>query len=174
MSTVGGNNDTVGTIEDAHNSTTNPSLDDAEWAARPYRFPPSATSTPDTCRHEFAHLVEQTVAFANSLEPWSMKTNKVGRAWQLAKIQRLHLPLRCLSFLPPYTQESSRRSSLFRFATFFEDMALRIGQVLRGGKGKYELLEQLKGSSVFKARVVSNSSTQGEWYGVSAPMCSKD
>ena len=44
-------------------------------------------------------------------------------------------------------------------------MALRIGQVLRGGKGKYELLEQLKGSSVFKARVLSNPSIQGEWYG---------
>ncbi|MCJ1259168.1 hypothetical protein MMC24_007004 [Lignoscripta atroalba] len=42
-------------------------------------------------------------------------------------------------------------------------MALRIGQVFRGGKGKYELLEHLKGSSVFKARVLSNPSTQGEW-----------
>ncbi|KAF2253495.1 kinase-like protein [Trematosphaeria pertusa] len=42
-------------------------------------------------------------------------------------------------------------------------MALRIGQVLRGGKGKYELLEQLKGSSVFKARVLSNPSIQAEW-----------
>ena len=43
-------------------------------------------------------------------------------------------------------------------------MALRIGQVLRGGKGKYELFKQLKGSSVFKARVLSNPSIQGEWY----------
>ncbi|KAF2006447.1 kinase-like protein [Amniculicola lignicola CBS 123094] len=42
-------------------------------------------------------------------------------------------------------------------------MALRIGQVLRGAKGKYELLEQLKGSSVFKARVLSNPLIQGEW-----------
>jgi hypothetical protein len=48
-------------------------------------------------------------------------------------------------------------------------MALRIGQVLRRGKGKYELLEQLKGSSVFKAGVLSNSSIQGEWYGSLRP-----
>ena len=44
-------------------------------------------------------------------------------------------------------------------------MALRIGQVFRGGKGKYELLEHLKGSSVFKARVLSSPSIQEEWYG---------
>ncbi|KAF2278162.1 kinase-like protein [Westerdykella ornata] len=37
-------------------------------------------------------------------------------------------------------------------------MALRIGPTLRGGKGKYELLEQLKGSTAFKARVVSSHS----------------
>jgi len=43
-------------------------------------------------------------------------------------------------------------------------MALRIGQVLRGGKGKYELLEQLKGSTVFKARVVPSLSIQAEWH----------
>jgi hypothetical protein len=43
-------------------------------------------------------------------------------------------------------------------------MALRIGQVLRGGKGKYELLEQLKGSTVFKAGVVSSLSIQAEWH----------
>ena len=46
----------------------------------------------------------------------------------------------------------------------YHDMALRIGQVLRGEKGKYELLEQLQGPSVFKARVLSNPSIQGEWY----------
>jgi len=60
----------------------------------------------------------------------------------------------------------SLESSPFDFPNFFaDDMALRIGQVLRGGKGKYELLEQLKGFSVFKARVLSNSSIHGEWYG---------
>lgn len=68
--------------------------------------------------------------------------------------------------LPSYTQDLSLESSPFRFPNFFaDDMALRIGQVLRGGKGKYELLEQLKGFSVFKARVLSNPSIHGEWYG---------
>jgi hypothetical protein len=34
-------------------------------------------------------------------------------------------------------------------------MALRVGQVLRGLKGQYELLQPLKGSTVFKAKVLS-------------------
>ncbi|KAF2761991.1 kinase-like protein [Pseudovirgaria hyperparasitica] len=44
-------------------------------------------------------------------------------------------------------------------------MALRIGQVLRGAAGKYELVEALKGCSVFKARVLSSRtpSSGGEW-----------
>ncbi|KAF2125384.1 kinase-like protein [Dothidotthia symphoricarpi CBS 119687] len=42
-------------------------------------------------------------------------------------------------------------------------MALRIGQILRGAKGNYELLRSLKGSTVFKARVLSGSSTQAKW-----------
>ena len=40
-------------------------------------------------------------------------------------------------------------------------MAMRIGHILQGVKGKYEL--PLKGSSVFKARVLSNASIQPEW-----------
>lgn len=44
-------------------------------------------------------------------------------------------------------------------------MVLRIGQVLRGAKGKFELLSQLKGSSVFKARVLSSPFIQEEWSG---------
>ncbi|KAF2873062.1 kinase-like domain-containing protein [Massariosphaeria phaeospora] len=42
-------------------------------------------------------------------------------------------------------------------------MALRIGQILRGAKGNYELLSSLKGSTVFKAKVLSSPSTQAEW-----------
>ncbi|KAF1848207.1 kinase-like protein [Cucurbitaria berberidis CBS 394.84] len=42
-------------------------------------------------------------------------------------------------------------------------MALRVGQVLYGAKGKYELLCPLKGSTVFKAKVLSNPSIQAEW-----------
>jgi hypothetical protein len=34
-------------------------------------------------------------------------------------------------------------------------MALRVGQVLRGLKGRYELLQPLKASTVFKAKVLS-------------------
>jgi hypothetical protein len=60
------------------------------------------------------------------------------------------------------------------FRTWLKDMALRIGQVLRGRTGKYELLEQLKGSSVFKARVLSNPSIQGEWYASFCPSATKD
>ncbi|KAH7388831.1 kinase-like domain-containing protein [Pyrenochaeta sp. MPI-SDFR-AT-0127] len=42
-------------------------------------------------------------------------------------------------------------------------MALRIGQILRGAKGNYELLYPLKGSTVFKAKVLSSSATQAKW-----------
>lgn len=42
-------------------------------------------------------------------------------------------------------------------------MALRVGQVLRGLKGQYELLHTLKGSTVFKARVLSNNPVQESW-----------
>ncbi|KAH8707035.1 kinase-like domain-containing protein [Phaeosphaeriaceae sp. PMI808] len=42
-------------------------------------------------------------------------------------------------------------------------MALRIGQILRGAKGNYELLHSLKGSTVFKAKVLSGPSTQAKW-----------
>lgn len=41
-------------------------------------------------------------------------------------------------------------------------MALRIGQVLRGAKGSYELLRPLKGSTVFKAKVLSQAN-KPEW-----------
>jgi hypothetical protein len=41
-------------------------------------------------------------------------------------------------------------------------MALRVGQVLRGLKGQYELLHPLKGSTVFKAKVLS-SPIQERW-----------
>lgn len=48
-------------------------------------------------------------------------------------------------------------------------MALRIGQILRGAKGSYELLCPLKGSTVFKAKALSPSlSTQAKWYSLSA------
>ncbi|KAF2754239.1 kinase-like protein [Pseudovirgaria hyperparasitica] len=44
-------------------------------------------------------------------------------------------------------------------------MPLRIGQVLQGARGVYELLQPLKGSSVFKAKVLSSSSSapQSKW-----------
>lgn len=46
------------------------------------------------------------------------------------------------------------------FSTF---MALRIGQVIRGVKGNYELLHSLKGVTVFKAKVLSGPSVQAKW-----------
>ncbi|KAF2848285.1 NAD(P)-binding protein [Plenodomus tracheiphilus IPT5] len=42
-------------------------------------------------------------------------------------------------------------------------MALRVGQVLRGAKGSYELLQSLKDSTVFKARVLSSASPSSQW-----------
>ncbi|KAF2126202.1 kinase-like protein [Dothidotthia symphoricarpi CBS 119687] len=42
-------------------------------------------------------------------------------------------------------------------------MALRIGQVLRGAKHRYELLYPLKDSTVFKAKVLSSRIAKAEW-----------
>ncbi|KAF1916472.1 kinase-like domain-containing protein [Ampelomyces quisqualis] len=42
-------------------------------------------------------------------------------------------------------------------------MALRVGQVLRGARGSYELLQALKGSTVFKAKVLSSPVINSEW-----------
>ncbi|CAA9956983.1 CMGC/DYRK protein kinase [Pyrenophora teres f. maculata] len=42
-------------------------------------------------------------------------------------------------------------------------MALRVGQILKGARGVYELLYPLKGSTVFKAKVVSSTSLQADW-----------
>lgn len=36
-------------------------------------------------------------------------------------------------------------------------MTLRVGQILRGLKGQYELLRPLKGFTVFKAKVLSSA-----------------
>ncbi|KAH9862808.1 hypothetical protein J1614_010901 [Plenodomus biglobosus] len=47
-------------------------------------------------------------------------------------------------------------SHLTLLPTFFTPMALRVGQALRGLKGQYELLHPLKGSTVFKAKVLSS------------------
>lgn len=47
-------------------------------------------------------------------------------------------------------------SHLTLLPTFFTPMALRVGQVLRGLKEQYELLHPLKGSTVFKAKVLSS------------------
>ncbi|KAL7770627.1 hypothetical protein CFE70_000565 [Pyrenophora teres f. teres 0-1] len=41
-------------------------------------------------------------------------------------------------------------------------MALRVGQILKGARGVYELLYPLKGSTVFKAKVVSSTSLQAD------------
>lgn len=46
-------------------------------------------------------------------------------------------------------------SHLTLFPNFFTLMALRVGQVLHGLKGQYELLHPLKGSTVLKAKVLS-------------------
>ncbi|KAF2753564.1 kinase-like protein [Pseudovirgaria hyperparasitica] len=42
-------------------------------------------------------------------------------------------------------------------------MTLRTGQTLQGAKGVYKLLHPLKGSTVFKARILSSPSTQAQW-----------
>ena len=42
-------------------------------------------------------------------------------------------------------------------------MALRVGQVLHGLKGRYKLLHELKDSTVFQAKVLSNSPIQEPW-----------
>jgi hypothetical protein len=119
------------------------------------------------------------VAFVNSLEQLRLGHQDITK-WSFR--HSCWLGLRPPSFLPsPHTSVSSsihprvvtQILTLSLCHLFFEDMALRIGQVLRGGKGKYELLEQLKGSSVFKARVLSNSSIQGEWYGSLHPCAPK-
>ncbi|KAF1946415.1 hypothetical protein EJ02DRAFT_499956 [Clathrospora elynae] len=46
-------------------------------------------------------------------------------------------------------------------------MALQIGQILRGATGTYKLLHLLKGTTVFKAKVLSSPSTraQAKWCG---------
>ena len=49
-------------------------------------------------------------------------------------------------------------------------MALSIGQVLRGRKGTYRLLEALKGSAVFKAQVLPNSSIKSGLYDTSVSL----
>ncbi|EDU41461.1 hypothetical protein TUN199_06583 [Pyrenophora tritici-repentis] len=42
-------------------------------------------------------------------------------------------------------------------------MALRVGQILKGARGVYELLYPMKGSTVFKAKVLSSSSLHADW-----------
>ncbi|KAI8939248.1 hypothetical protein NX059_005074 [Plenodomus lindquistii] len=42
-------------------------------------------------------------------------------------------------------------------------MMLRVGQILRGAKGSYELLQSLKGSTVFKARTVDGPTHCAKW-----------
>lgn len=45
-----------------------------------------------------------------------------------------------------------------------EEMALSIGQILRGRKGTYRLMENLKAHTVFKAQVLSSSAIKSPLY----------
>lgn len=47
-------------------------------------------------------------------------------------------------------------------------MALRVGQILRGVKGTYQLSQSLKDLTVFKAKVLSSTSGQAKWYNIQA------
>lgn len=64
-------------------------------------------------------------------------------------------------------------STFFRYCVQYNvrqswgEMTLRIGQLLRGRKGTYRLVEALKAPTVFKAQVLPNSSVKSGLYGTS-------
>jgi hypothetical protein len=49
-------------------------------------------------------------------------------------------------------------------------MALRVGQVLQGMKGQYQLLQPLKGATVFKAKSLSSSTLERWWSSATIPL----
>ncbi len=64
-----------------------------------------------------------------------------------------------------YKNQVSRRPVPAELSTIPEEMGLSIGQILRGRKGTYRLIEALKAPTVFKAQVLPSSSIKADLYG---------